>query len=213
MNQRDVPLQEQKQVTRLGRGNTSVWIVRVCLSNMDVDYVVMTKFNQNPFYKFFGKLKQKSRAYGAFTCNECSQSYASTALAQMHAINTVQSIKRTACDLLPLEPNFKLEKVHRVQQRWFCIYFYTHCFLWPIKYFCLLAIGLNMWLKYILKLKLKGQNFTWAMLLENWITSRLISEHICIADGGFNIFFNNRAQHILEIFYWSANFAILLILL
>ena len=44
-----------------------------------------------------------------------SQSYTSTVFAQTHAIETVQRMKRTATDLLPVEPNLQLVKVHRVQ--------------------------------------------------------------------------------------------------
>lgn len=48
---------------------------KVSLNIPGVNFVVATKFNQDLLEKFFGKLRQKSGAYGAFTCKEFSQSY------------------------------------------------------------------------------------------------------------------------------------------
>ena len=123
MNQTDVPLQERKQYflsDQTWEGlqicvKSFVEVVRFSLSILEVDYVVATKINQDPLEKFFGKLRQKRGAYGTFTCNEFSQSYASAVFAQTHAIKTVRRIKRTGAELLPLEPTLQLTKVHRVQ--------------------------------------------------------------------------------------------------
>ena len=122
MNQTDVPLQERKQYfisDQTWEGlqicvKSFVEVVRFSLSILGVDYVVATKINQDPLEKFFGKLRQKRGAYGTFTCNEFSQSYASAVFGQTHAIKTVRRIKRTGGDLLPLEPTLQLAKVHRV---------------------------------------------------------------------------------------------------
>lgn len=123
MNQTDVPLHERKQYflsDQTWEGlqicvKSFVEVFRFSLSILEVDYVVATKINQDPLEKFFGKLRQKRGAYGTFTCSEFSQSYASAVFAQTHAIKTVRRIKRMGGDLLPLEPNLQLAKVHRVQ--------------------------------------------------------------------------------------------------
>ena len=94
MNQTDVPLQERKQYflsDQTWEGlqicvKSFVEVVRFSLLVLKVDYVVATKFNQDPLEKFFGKLRQKRGAYGTFTCNEFSQSYASATFSQTHAI-------------------------------------------------------------------------------------------------------------------------------
>ena len=97
MNHTDVPLQERKQYflsDQTWEGlqicvKSFVEVVRFSLSILDVDHVVATKLNQDPLEKFFGKLRQKRRVYGSFTCNEFSQSYASTVFSHTHAIQTV----------------------------------------------------------------------------------------------------------------------------
>ena len=122
MNQTDVPLHERKQYFLTDQTweelqicvKSSVEVVRFSLSIVEVDHVVATKLNQDALEKFFGKLRQKRGGYVSFTCNEFSQSYASTVFVHTYAIKTVQRIKRTGDDLLPLEPTLQRPKVHRV---------------------------------------------------------------------------------------------------
>ena len=49
--------------------NSFVEVVEFSLRIPGVNYVVATKFNQDPIEKFFGKLRQKRGAYGALTCS------------------------------------------------------------------------------------------------------------------------------------------------
>lgn len=121
MNQTDVPLQERKQYflsDQTWEGlqicvKSFVEVVRFCFTIPGADYVVATKFNQDPLEKFFGKCRQKRGAYGSFTCNEFSQTYASEVFSQSHAIKTVRRIKRSGDNLQALEPNLQIEKVQR----------------------------------------------------------------------------------------------------
>ena len=75
-----------------------------------VNYVVATKFNQDPIEKFFGKLRQKRGAYGAFTCSELQQSFASASLNQTNTMKVVRRLKRNGGSLEALNPGIKLTK-------------------------------------------------------------------------------------------------------
>ena len=84
LGQTDVPLSERMQYfisDQTWEGlqiciNSFVEVVQFLLKIPDVNYVVATKFNQDPIEKFFGKLRQQRGAYGTFTCSEFQQSFA-----------------------------------------------------------------------------------------------------------------------------------------
>ena len=69
-----------------------------------------TKLNQDSLEKFFGKLRQKRGAYGAFTCKEFTQNYSCAAFSQSHAIKTVRHIKRSGGALESLDAYLPLPK-------------------------------------------------------------------------------------------------------
>ena len=93
MGQEDVPLLERKQyfiTDQTWEGlqicvKSFVEVVKFSLNIPGVNFVA-TKFNQDLLEKFFGKLRQKRGAYGAFTCKEFSQSYSNCVFSQSHAI-------------------------------------------------------------------------------------------------------------------------------
>ena len=118
MSQVDVPLSEDKQYfisDQTWEGlqicvKSFVQVVRFSLNIPGVTYVVATKFNQDPLEKFFGKLRQKRGAYGAFTCKEFSQSYSCSVFSQTHAIKSVRRMKRNGDSLGTLDPDLPLAK-------------------------------------------------------------------------------------------------------
>ena len=87
-----------------------VEVVRFSLNTPGVTYFVATKFNQDPLEKFFGKLREKRGAYGAFTCKEFSQSYSCSVFSQTNAIKTVRRIKRNGDSLESLDAALPLAK-------------------------------------------------------------------------------------------------------
>lgn len=94
--------------------NSFVEVVQFALQIPGVDYVVATKFNQDPIEKFFGKLRQQRGAYGAFSCNEFQQSYACASFSQTHAIKVVRRLKRNAGSLDALDPDLQLVKSNKI---------------------------------------------------------------------------------------------------
>ena len=121
MSQVDVPLVERKQYfisDQTWEGlqicvNSFVEVVKFSLNIPGVSYVVATKCNQDSLEKFFGKVRQKSGAYGAFTCKEFNQSYSCSVFSESHAIKTVQRIKRSGGALESLDVNLPLAKCTR----------------------------------------------------------------------------------------------------
>ena len=94
--------------------NSFVEVVEFSLRIPGVNYVVATKFNQDPIEKFFGKLRQKRGAYGAFTCSEFQQSFASASLNQTNTMKVVRRLKRNGGSLEALNPGIKLTKRDKV---------------------------------------------------------------------------------------------------
>ena len=121
MSQVDVPLVERKQYfisDQTWEGlqicvNSFVEVVKFSLNIPGVSYVVATKFNQDSLEKFFGKVRQKRGAYGAFTCKEFNQSYSCSVFSESHAIKTVRRIKRSGGALESLDVNLPLAKCTR----------------------------------------------------------------------------------------------------
>lgn len=121
MGQEDVPLLERKQYFISDQTwdglqicvKSFVEVVKFSLNIPGVNFVVATKFNQNLLEKFFGKLRQKRGAYGAFTCKEFSQSYSNCVFSQSHAIKTVRRIKRRGDALEDLDADLPLPKNKR----------------------------------------------------------------------------------------------------
>lgn len=121
MGQEDVPLLERKQYfisDQTWEGlqicvKSFVEVVKFSLNIPGVNFVVATKFNQDLLEKFFGKLRQKRGAYGAFTCKEFSQSYSNCVFSQSHAIKTVRRIKRRGDALEDLDADLPLPKNKR----------------------------------------------------------------------------------------------------
>lgn len=118
MSQVDVTLSERKQYfisDQTWEGlqicvKSFVEVVKFSLTIPGVSYVVATTFNQDPLEKFFGKLRQKRGAYGAFTCKEFSQNYSSSVFSQSDAIKAVRRIKRSGGALDSLDADLQLPK-------------------------------------------------------------------------------------------------------
>ena len=83
---------------------------KVFCRGCQVSYVVATKLNQDPLEKFFGKLRQKRGAYGAFTCKEFSQNYSCCVFSQSHAIKAIRHMKRSGGALESLDADLLLPK-------------------------------------------------------------------------------------------------------
>lgn len=118
MSQVDVPLAERKQYfvsDQTWEGlqicvKSFVEVVKFSLTIPGVSYVVATKLNQDPLEKFFGKLRQKRGAYGAFTCKEFSQNYSCCVFSQSHAIKAIRHMKRSGGALESLDADLLLPK-------------------------------------------------------------------------------------------------------
>ena len=122
MNQNDVTPNERKKYFISDQTweclqicvNSFVEVVQFSLSIPGVNYVVATKFNQGPIEKFFGKLRQKRGAYGAFTRSDFQQSFACASLKQTNTMKVVRRLKRNGGSLEALNPGIKLTKRDKV---------------------------------------------------------------------------------------------------
>jgi len=85
-----------------------VEVVKFSLDIPGVNFVVGTKFNQEVLETFFGKLRQKRGAYGAFTCKEFVRSYCSSVFSQSHPMKTVRRIKLSGGALEDLDVDLPL---------------------------------------------------------------------------------------------------------
>ena len=94
--------------------NSCVEVVQFALGIPVVEYVVATKFNQDPIEKFFGKLRQQRGAYGAFSCNEFQLSYSSVSFSQTNAVKVARRLKRSAGYLDVFDPNLQFVKNNKV---------------------------------------------------------------------------------------------------
>ena len=98
-------------VTRLGKVYKSVFLAEVVQFSLNipgVSYVVGTKFNQDPIENFFWKMRQRRGAYGALTCSEFQQNFASTSFCHTHALKVIRRLKRNSASLDELDPDLIL---------------------------------------------------------------------------------------------------------
>lgn len=122
MSQTDVTLKERKMYfisDQTWEGlqiciKSFVEVVKFALNSIPgVNYVVATKFNQDPLEKFFGKMRQNRGAYGSFNCQEFGQSYAHLAFKNSMPIKSIRRLKRSGGQLNKLDVNLPLEKRHK----------------------------------------------------------------------------------------------------
>ena len=91
-----------------------VEVVRFSLNTIPgVQYVIATKFNQDPLEKFFGKMRQSRGAYGSFNGQEFAQSYGNLAFRNSVPIKSIRRLKRSGGQLNDLDINIPLEKKHK----------------------------------------------------------------------------------------------------